>query len=390
MPVWAVTGKLGSGKTLCAVDRILKYLKEGRRVATNLDLKLEKMCKPFSKSPIVYRIPDVPTSDDFANIGLGYDGQFQGDEKNGLVVLDECAKWLNSRDWSNKERKKLIDYFVHLRKKRWDMILIIQDIDALDKQFRDLYCEQIVFCSRLDRYNIPFIGGLLKFLNGGDRLPMPRVHIGAVYYNIPTGLKHIENWFYRCDDIMHAYDTEQAFSEFDSPALHQLLTPWHLKGRYINNGDYIKEKLSAIKATHVFLIGLLCGGFALHAYQPTGENPDRGHFLCSKDWEHLFGDCTLTKSDVRKMVKRYKAEQSENSPSSPSGEPGEGEAAHPLQGVYISGSVQHGTQFEYVFSIDGEHVYPESLGYRIYDNNECSAYLLNRADAKDRIEARCN
>ncbi len=43
MAVNFLTGKLGSGKTLCVVGKIRDYLKQGRRVATNLDLNLTAM-----------------------------------------------------------------------------------------------------------------------------------------------------------------------------------------------------------------------------------------------------------------------------------------------------------------------------------------------------------
>lgn len=253
MPVWAVTGKLGAGKTLVAVSRIQKYLNQNRRVATNLDLNLECLVNPNAKKTHCLRIPDVPSVTDFKNIGLGYDGKFIGDEKNGLVVLDECAKWLNSRAWNDKARKELIDYFVHLRKKRWDLILIIQDIEALDKQFRDLYCEHVVYCTRSDRYNVPVIGWLLKLLNGGDRLPLPKVHIGQVFYMVGNGKQSsVENWIYRGTGIMSAYDTEQGFDENTSPQLNSFLPPFYTTGRYRDKYYDIKNFFKNLKTHHFF------------------------------------------------------------------------------------------------------------------------------------------
>lgn len=213
MPVWCVTGKLGAGKSLVAVGKIKEYLKQGRRVATNIDLNLEYLLPHGNSNACVYRLPDVPTVDDLKSIGMGYDGKFKGDDKNGIIVLDECAIWLNSRSWNDPKRKPFNKHFVHLRKLRWDLCLLIQDFESLDSQFRNNYCEYIVYCRRTDR---------LKSFG----LKLPRVHVGAVYLNTGMGQKPpIENWIYRGNDLMPAYNTEQPFDE-DSPIkLNRLLPP---------------------------------------------------------------------------------------------------------------------------------------------------------------------
>lgn len=50
MPVYFVQGKLGSGKTLAGIHRIQEALNQGRRVATNIDLRLEKLINPWAKN----------------------------------------------------------------------------------------------------------------------------------------------------------------------------------------------------------------------------------------------------------------------------------------------------------------------------------------------------
>jgi hypothetical protein len=396
MPVWCVTGKLGAGKTLVAVSRIQKYLNENRRVATNLDLKLEKIINPWAQKTTVYRLPDIPTIESFKAIGQGYDGEFQGDHKNGLVVLDECALWLNTRSWNDKSRKALIDYFVHLRKLRWDLILIIQDIEALDKQFRDLYAEQIVYCSRLDRYKIPYIGGLINFMAAG-RVPMPRVHIGAVYYNLGVGKQsHIENWVYRGNALMDGYNTEQGFNTSDSPEFYQYLPPNTVFGRYVTKTQLLKTRLKNIGLLPFFFVGLISGIGLVHAFTPDGNEPDRGNWRCNADWEALFGDCTLTKNDVRKAIEQYR-NQSDSTPDagkaagvgSQSQTPAAA-AMHPLDDVYISGSVRLSSgQYEYVFNSSDQTFYPYEAGYRVYDGTDCKAMLINVEDKTDRKFVYC-
>jgi hypothetical protein len=395
MPVWCVTGKLGAGKTLVAVSRIKKYLQEGRRVATNLDLQLENFGSPFSKSPQVYRLPDIPTLESFKAIGKGYDGQLKSDDSNGLVVLDECALWLNSRSWNDKARKPLIDYFVHLRKLRWDLIIIIQDESALDSQFRALYCEHTVFCSRADRFSIPIIGWFLNRMNGG-MISLPKVHIGTVMYNAGHGQTKVDTWIYRGTDLYNCYDTEQGFQRDNTgQAIYQYLTPWHIKGRYIDKLKYLKEKLSTIKVTHLFLIGLLCGGAVAKAFTPTMENPERGTFFCNSDWELLFGDCELSVQQVREAVDQYKQSKGatvKDSSDKPlvaeSDEPQQ--EAHPLDGLYITASVKFDSgQYEYYFEKDGQPVSANKLGYRVYDKADCTAVLVNYDNPKDYKDVFC-
>ncbi|WP_337223689.1 zonular occludens toxin domain-containing protein, partial [Escherichia coli] len=134
MAVYVVTGKLGSGKTLVSVSRIQERLAKGCPVATNLDLKLHNMptVGRYAKKTRVIRIPDKPSLNDLLAIGTGntsYD-----ESRNGLLVLDECGTWFNSRSWGDKDRQPVIDWFLHARKLGWDIIFLIQDISIMDKQ----------------------------------------------------------------------------------------------------------------------------------------------------------------------------------------------------------------------------------------------------------------
>jgi hypothetical protein len=382
MPVWCVTGKLGAGKTLVAVGRIQKYLNANRRIATNLNLNLEKLVNINAKKTTVYRLPDVPTIESFAGIGLGYDGEFVGDHKNGLVVLDECAKWLNSREWNDKARKKLIDYFVHLRKKRWDAILIIQDKEAIDKQFRTLYCEHIVYCSRADRYPIPFIGGLLKAFFG-ERIPLPRIHIGNVYYCVGPTENHVENWIYRGTSVMDAYDTEQGFDENTSPMLFQYLPPYTTTGRYTNNVEQFKKALKKFKVSHFFLMGLLLGGFGAKALETTGNSPDRGNWLCNADWEQLFGDCTMTKIELLTIVDNHKNKTAEIGASPAPLGVGDAPILDVFDYLYITASNKTNNTFDYVFYNGYGNVWtPEANDYKVYWVDYCLAKLIGMEGKK--------
>lgn len=228
--VYFITGKLGAGKSLSAVARIQRYLATGRPVATNLDLNLVKLCGPKAKSPVVYRLPDKPSIADFEAIGVGnasYD-----EEKNGLVVLDECGTWFNSRTWADKERQAIINWFLHARKLGWDLIFLVQSIKIVDKQARETLAEHVVYCRRTDKMTVPVVSALYKLI-AQRPLRLPRVHVAYVRYgDLPTSLI-VDRWVYRGSDLHQCYDTKQKFTDSYPHSTYQLLSPWLSHGRYI-------------------------------------------------------------------------------------------------------------------------------------------------------------
>jgi len=236
MAVYFVTGKLGSGKTLAAVGKIRDRLIQGRPVATNLDLKLNKLIGQQAKKARVYRLPDKPTVRDMQAIGSGNDTY--DEEKNGLIVLDECGTWFNSRDWQDKDRRPLIDWLLHARKLGWDIIFIIQDISMIDKQARKSVGEFVVYCRRLDKaMKIPFVESLFKFVFSRD-FPKAKAHMGIVKYGDQPNSLTVDRWWYMARDLYPAYDTKQAFTDDYPHGIYQVLPPYYSHGRYAVKHDW--------------------------------------------------------------------------------------------------------------------------------------------------------
>lgn len=231
MAVYLVSGRLGSGKTLASVGRIRDALLAGRPVATNLDLKLEKLLPAYRRDCVCYRLPDHPSVDDFLALGSGNDTY---DElNNGLIVLDELATWLNARAWADKSRVAFLDWIVHSRKYGWDIIFIAQHIEQIDKQLRVSVIEYAATCRRLDRMQVPVLTPLLKFLTlGMVAIKLPKLHIATVRYGCDANSPVAERWAYQGGDLYDGYDTRQVFSPAYSSGLYQLLSPWHIKGRF--------------------------------------------------------------------------------------------------------------------------------------------------------------
>jgi len=234
LSVYIITGKLGAGKTLAAVSRINDALREGRRVATNLDLRLRFMpgLARKNRSARVVRLPDRPLSTDLRALGYGVEGvrndteaKHAYDEKRfGLIVLDECGTWLNAREWQDADRRQLLDLLLHIRKHLWHVYLIIQDISMLDKQVRKALAEHVVYCRNLGNFRIPLISFLSETLFDKP-IKLPHSHLAFVKYgDQPTSIT-VDRWFYGGGDMYRAYDTTQVFRQEEEPAAYSVLPP---------------------------------------------------------------------------------------------------------------------------------------------------------------------
>lgn len=225
MAVYIVTGKLGSGKTLLLVQKILDYLKSGRRVAVNIDVRMNRLCKPGNRHSRVVRLPDLPSADDL--IGLGYGWETYDEEKFGGIFLDEAGVWLNSRDWNQGGRSDLLKFFLFLRKRRWDLWLCVQNVNVIDKQVRESIAEHVVYLNRWDRMKAPvFIRWPLRLLTLGiwsGRLP--KLHQAIVKYGPKFNSPKVEDWFYRGEDFYSFYDTTQEYDKGYDKGSYSMLPP---------------------------------------------------------------------------------------------------------------------------------------------------------------------
>jgi hypothetical protein len=231
--VFSVEGKLGTGKTKFAVWRAQLALLEGRRVASNVDLFLDKLT-PRQRSSYM-RLPDKPTAFDLEAIGRGSEGKYDEDAF-GVLILDELGTWLNSRSFQDKERAKVLDWLIHARKHRWEVYLIVQDANMIDKQVRESLIEYQCKCLRMDKVKVPFVGTLINDIAQGimGRKAkrwgyLPRFHL--VTSRVGEGANKVvaERWMYRGDHLHAGYDTEQVFTPDYPHGAHSVLPPWDWK-----------------------------------------------------------------------------------------------------------------------------------------------------------------
>jgi hypothetical protein len=237
MTVWFVTGGLGSGKGLAGIGKIFEYACAGLKIAGNLDVNLDHLCNnPLSKVNYI-RIPDRPTAFDLECLGSGNDGY--NEDENSLLVLDELMTWMNSRTWNDKGRAAVLDWLVHSRKHGWDVLIMVQSIETVDKQLIESLMDYHVPMSDLSKVNIPFIGRLGKSFNKrGKPLKLPKIHVGTLLYKNKV---KADKWYFRNRHLYKAYDTKQIFTENYPNGAHTQLSRYHLEGRYLE-----QKKLTSI------------------------------------------------------------------------------------------------------------------------------------------------
>ncbi|CAG0941145.1 hypothetical protein BROC_01297 [Candidatus Brocadiaceae bacterium] len=251
MAVFIVTGKLGSGKTLLACMKAQEYLKRKAPIASNIDFNLESICRPSNNYSRFIRLPDMPTADDMTALGLGCPDY--NEEKFGAIFLDEAGIWLSSRKWNSSGRTDLLEFFLYLRKRRWDLWLIVQNIDIIDKVVRAAIAEHVVYCSRSDRFQMPIIPKLiLNVVTVGliNLVKMPKFHSAICKYGVSAHSPVADTWYYRGQDYYQAYNTSQEFDPNYSSGLYSVLPPAYtlpirkiIKNRY---RDYLLTLPSAV------------------------------------------------------------------------------------------------------------------------------------------------
>jgi Zonular occludens toxin (Zot) len=239
---YAITGKKGTGKSKAAVFLARKYLREGRRVASNLDIDMAALMGPKSKATYV-RVPDKPTAEDLEAAGHGNPESYDED-KNAAMVLDELGTWLNSRTFADKARAPMIDWLAHARKHGYDVYYIMQNLLQIDKQVRESFVEFAGRVVRFDRIRIPLIGGLLNGMFGGRAGYLPRFHRLVFRMGLQGDGIVAESMWFLGDDLHKAYDTRQVFRQDYPHGTHSVLSGWHLVGRYQTAPKSLRQRIA--------------------------------------------------------------------------------------------------------------------------------------------------
>ena len=155
----------------------------------------------------------------------------------------------------------------------------------MDSQARESFAEHVVYCRRMDRFNIPFL-----------KLPLPKVHLAVVKYGDGAFAPTVDRWWYNGKHLYNAYDTEQVFSANNEiQAISRMLPAYYTHGRYISKWEKFKDdiKKQNFGKHWPFLIGAALSAFAVNAlvvFQP--EEPRKGLFTCNQTYTTLYGSCS--------------------------------------------------------------------------------------------------
>lgn len=133
MAIYIYTGTPGSGKSAHAMKDITVAAQSGKPVLSNVSL----YSRPFLARKS-WKLDFVDTLDLSPDSLMASPNPKPGRESTRLLVIDEAQLVFNSRSWSAEGRTRWIEFFTQHRKLGWDVILIAQDINMIDKQIRGL------------------------------------------------------------------------------------------------------------------------------------------------------------------------------------------------------------------------------------------------------------
>lgn len=268
---YMITGKRGTGKSLSAARLMSEYVARGCPVATNMDIYLDAMGGPRSKVHC-YRLPDCPTAADLEALPMGNDNPVD-ERRNGLLCLDEVSVFMNSRSWSDRDRQSLNSWLAQSRKLGWDLCLLGQHPNQLDKQVRESLVELHGQVRRMDKIAIPLLSPVWKWLTGKP-LRFPGLMRIVFRMGFRPSDPVSDTWFFFGGEYRPMYDTLQKLNPDNPKGLHCLLSGWHLKGRYMSFFQLHKVAIAG-----AFAVGTCVGalGLALVPDNPPPETPAIAH-----------------------------------------------------------------------------------------------------------------
>ena len=195
--LYAVTGRPGEGKSCFAVQHlILKELEEGNRaIYTNIWLHRGKIKHYFKKLGVKV---DLKRLHYLEEDQLRRFWSFS--EKNSLMVLDEVGEFFNTAAWRELQKDPEWDpasYARLHRKVGHETYLIVQDLNHIYKQFRDLIGEHI----QLVNLNFRKVFGFR----------LPKIFV-AKHFDQIDPKKCIKSHTYKYSmEIFNLYDTTQTY-----------------------------------------------------------------------------------------------------------------------------------------------------------------------------------
>lgn len=164
--IWGITGNLGGGKTLTAVEIAVRAIASGYYVCTNIDLKIDLIASERGDwVRALYRRVDM-SRDDPMDWPSG-DPRGSGGDRRVMVILDEVAEWFDQYSSTSAEVRRFLSWLRHSSKRSQDVFLVVQRREYLAKSLRILVARWIwvedlaVFRMPKLRIRVPFCSHLV-------------------------------------------------------------------------------------------------------------------------------------------------------------------------------------------------------------------------------------
>jgi zona occludens toxin (predicted ATPase) len=179
-------GTPGSGKTYEAVSCIIENLRKGRKVYTNikgLDIaecrkRIEWICYDkkkniFDQVDLEHQLVFMPDNEIITF--------WNKTDAGSLIVIDEIHLLFSNRGWQSNENKEFGEWCSTHRHQCYDLIMITQDIDKVEKHARSVI-EWTYLFRKINQFGSFFEKSyLVRIYQGPDHQGVPTDHKKRLY-----------------------------------------------------------------------------------------------------------------------------------------------------------------------------------------------------------------
>lgn len=169
--IYLYSGTPGSGKSYDAAELICKKYKQGKNIFCNFEIDVDYLKQKYPRSKAeVFCIDNRDLKYPFGLTGFSNNFHYRDKsgrvpEKQSYLFIDECNNNFDSRTWNEKGRAEWNHWFSEHRKDGFQVILITQSVDDIDKKIRKRIEIEV---QHFNVTNFKMFGKLLSFLSGGN------------------------------------------------------------------------------------------------------------------------------------------------------------------------------------------------------------------------------
>lgn len=201
MTIRLFTGTPGAGKSLHMAQLLYWQLKAGRVVVSNFDINRDMFTEDqLSRFHYLEGAELCPAR--LAQIARDHIGSSRVVEGEIKLFIDECQLVFNARSWNESSRSDWVKFFTQHRKLSYDVYLVTQYGEMVDKQIRVLV-EYEILHRKLN--NVGWVGKIVSFFTFGHPV------VCAVCYWAPIKQRLNAEWMLGTKKYYRLYDSYLIF-----------------------------------------------------------------------------------------------------------------------------------------------------------------------------------